>query len=124
MYDLAVHMLIANIGQSRGYFWLEVEACVAVWMVSICAFRSVFASAERKARSRKVRLWHASAVARLRNADKLSGGTHGLNDLPTVPSATLSGMRTYIGLLGSDLRATKENECCDRKSVGDEFDWA
>ena len=108
-----------NTAQSWDYFWIETEACVAVWMVSLSAFRSVFASDERRARSKKVRPWYSSTVARLRNAHKFSEGADGLKDLPTVPSATLSGMRTYIRVWGSDLGTTQDDECCDRKSLGE-----
>ena len=71
-------------------FWLEVEACVAVCMVSITAFRSAFAT---EASNVKIRPWYSSAVAKLRRRTQQD---RDLEFLPTIPSATLSGMRTII----------------------------
>ena len=107
----------ANITQSWEYFWLEVEACVAVCMVSFCAFRSVFASDERSARTKKVRPWVSSTVARLRNNKKVSEGVCDLNNLPTIPSATLSGMRTYIRSWELDPEAENHGGSSDRKPL-------
>ena len=107
----------ANVTQSWEYFWLEVEAYVAVCMVSFCAFRSVFASDERGARPKKVRPWVSSTVARLRNNKKMSEGVHDLNNLPTIPSATLSGMRTYIRSWELDLGAENHGGSSDGKPL-------
>ena len=106
-----------NIVQSWQYFWLEVEACIAVCMVSLSAFRSVFASDERRARSKKVRPWYSSTVAKLRERDKLSDSSHDLKNLPTIPSATLSGMRTFLRSSGLGLETEIHDESNDRKSL-------
>ncbi len=108
----------ANIVQGWEYFWLEVEACVAVCMASLCAFRSIFASDERRARFKKVRPWYSSTVARLRNGKKLSDGIYDLNNLPAIPSATLSGMRTYIRSWELEVGADGHCRSSDYKSFG------
>lgn len=95
----------ANIIQSYEYFWLEVEACVAVCMVSVCAFRSVFTSDERRAEPKKARPWYSSRIARLRNRDKLSEDIRDPNHLPTIPSATISGIRSFIRSSGLGLES-------------------
>lgn len=76
-------------------FWLQVEGSVAVIMVSLTAFRSFFASQGSAARGRKARPWYSSTVAKLRR-HKASLGDHDLENLPPIPSATMSGLRTFI----------------------------
>ena len=90
-------------------FWLQSEASVAVCMVSITAFQSVFVSKNRKAKDRNPRPWVSSTVARLRLQRNLGTEEHNLQHLPTIPSATLTGMRTFIhgSWLGSN---SKHNE--------------
>lgn len=70
-------------------------------MVSLTAFRSVFTSQGYEGRKRKPRPWYSSTVAKLRR-HKASSIPYNLEDLPPIPSATLSGMRTLIrdGWLG------------------------
>ena len=73
--------------------WSQLEACVAVTMVSLTAFRSFFvatASEKKRASPRQAsssRLYkkHAQSLPKERD----------LADL-TIPSATLTGMRTMI----------------------------
>ena len=74
-------------------FWLEVQTCVAVCMVSLTAFRSVFASEASNLRGAHVRPWYSSTVAKIRRR-KQQDQDQGI--LLTIPSATLSGMRTVI----------------------------
>lgn len=76
-------------------FWLQVEGSVAVIMVSLTAFRSVFASQGSENKERKARPWYSSTVAKLRR-HKASSVRYNLEDLPSIPSATMSGMRTFI----------------------------
>lgn len=110
----------SNIVQSWEYFWLEVEACVAVCMVSVCAFRSVFAPARRRARLKKARPWYSSTAARLRKGNKQSIGISDLDNLPAIPSATLSGMRTFLGSSELGLGFDDHYETSDRKSLSDD----
>ena len=76
-------------------FWIQVEGSVAVMMVSLTAFRSVFASQGPVAKARKARPWYSSTVAKLRR-HKASPDGHNLESLPEIPTATMSGMRTFI----------------------------
>ena len=70
--------------------WYQVEACIAVIMVSIIAFRSaVVAESSRKTRRR----WYSPGES-LWNRRKQSGEKVG--SLPDIPSATLTGMNTLI----------------------------
>ena len=77
-------------------FWLQVEASIAVCMVSVTAFRSIFLSEPVKAGRKKPTPWYSSTVAGLRRRKKFSEELRNLEGLPTIPSATLSGMRTFI----------------------------
>ena len=74
-------------------FWLEVETCVAVCMVSLTAFRSVFASEASNLKGAHNRPWYSSTVAKIRRRKQQD---RDLGILPSIPSATLSGMRTVI----------------------------
>ena len=76
------------------YFWLEVEACVAVCMISLTAFRSVFALNSSNANAVKARPLYSSTIERNRERRQ-----HALElvGLPTKPkSITVSGMPTFI----------------------------
>ena len=66
-------------------FRLHVEGSMAVIMISLAGFRSVFAEDTRE---RRARPWYSSA--------KASFEYHKLEDLPSIPSATMSAMRTFI----------------------------
>lgn len=88
-------------------------------MVSACAFASVFASNGQRARLKKARPWYSSTVMRLRKGNKLSDALHDLNNLPTIPSATLSGMRTLIGSSKLGLRVDDLYKSSDRKFLSD-----
>lgn len=78
-------------------FWLTIEGCVAVLMTSITAFRTAFTS--RGTRDSGKKRWAPSHSwmrrARLRKQseddDILERG-----QLPSVPRALLTGVRTYI----------------------------
>ena len=74
-------------------FWMYVETCAAVCMVSLTAFRSVFASDASNVKGAKIRPWYSSTVAKIRRRKQQD---YGLESLPIIPSATLSGMRTFI----------------------------
>ena len=76
-------------------FWLQVEGSVAVIMVSLTAFRPFFASQVSEARDRMAKPWYSSTVAKLRR-QKPSSESYNLEGLPSIPSATISGMRTFI----------------------------
>ena len=85
---------------SYGYtwqaFWMEFEACVAIIMVSLTAFRSLFVTAEIKSSRTKFGPWYSSSVARLRKVRKPPASGYHTEGLPAIPTATLTGMRTFI----------------------------
>ena len=87
------------------YFWLEVEACVAVCTISLTAFQSVFASNSSNAKAAKARPLYSSAVER--NRERRQHALE-LGELPTRPESILiSGMRTFIrgrdGLINEEM---------------------
>ena len=72
------------------YFWLEVEACVAVCMISLTAFRSVFASNLDNANAVKARPLYSSTIER--NRERKQRALE-LGELPTRPkSITVHGL--------------------------------
>lgn len=94
------------------YFLLEIEACVTVFIVSLMAFRSVFASDAAIFNRGKARPWYSSTVAKIRRRKKTED--HDLENLPAIPPTTLSGMRTFIR--GSKLDLGKD-ESSDREPL-------
>lgn len=86
------------------FFWLLVEASVAVTVVSLTAFRSLYNMQQEQQNKRRYEPWLSSYRKRLSNRRKLRrvdefGDTvpdeH--YSLPSTPGATLTGMRTIIG---------------------------
>lgn len=77
-------------------FFQHMEACIAVTMVSLTAFRSVFISGESKENLKKPKPWHSLRLRRPRTKQHNDLLDENSNHLPTIPSATLSGMRTFI----------------------------
>ena len=77
-------------------FWLQLQTSAAVSVFSLIAFRSLFKTEKAKARARKRILWHTSPIRLLRGPtnDTWYGGNQIL--LQIFPSATLTGMRTFI----------------------------
>lgn len=81
------------------YLWQEIEACVAVAMISLTAFRSVFVASEssRSRREGAKKPWYSSTVAAMkRNKARQPSDEDAIQELPRIPSATLTGMRTFI----------------------------
>ena len=74
-------------------FWMHIETCAAVCMISLTAFRSVFASQASNYKGANNRPWYSSTVAKIRRRKQQD---HDLGTLPAIPSATLSGMRSLI----------------------------
>lgn len=105
------------------YMWLYLEACIATIMASITAFRTLFvqrASADKKQRAaaaavvspppsgsyyssvrekllRKMGRWNRSGGGweEVSSGERARSGK-GEKDLPQVPSATMTGIRTFI----------------------------
>ena len=84
-------------------FWHEIEACTAVIMVSISAFRSVFVAHKksRQNQNNRHRVWYMSKKNLLRSAlhrkkQLRSDSSEGMGPLPEIPGARMTGMRTFI----------------------------
>ena len=72
------------------YFWLQIEACVAVCMISLTAFRSVFASNSDNVNAVKARPLESSTIERNRERKQRALK---LGELPTRPrSITVHGL--------------------------------
>ena len=81
------------------YLWQQIEACIAVIMISLTAFRSVFVDSEssRARRERAKKPWYSSTIAAIRRTKMQRGSDEeAIQGLPSIPSATLTGMRTII----------------------------
>lgn len=100
------------------FLWQQIEACVAVAMISLTAFRSVFvASATSRARREGAKKpWYLSTVEvinrrrkqQVREEEEMQG-------LPTIPSATLTGMGTFIERIQrtTSLQSTSDGDLDD-----------
>lgn len=81
-------------------FWHHVEACTAVIMVSVSAFRYVFVAHEaRQSPPNRKRVWYMSKKNLLRSAlrrKKLRSDSEEMDRWPEIPRATMTGMRTFI----------------------------
>lgn len=97
------------------FFWQQMEASVAVVMISLTAFRSIFAS--HGLRERNARPWYASAVRKLRGR-RMLGSDEQLR-LPSVPSATLTGLRTFIQGCEREGSTASLAYACKNSQVGD-----
>ena len=71
-------------------FWHHAEGCVAVLMVSFTAFRSLFVSPN-------VSSPRSNIPSKLRLRTSRRDQELQCTGLPSIPPATLTGMRTYIG---------------------------
>lgn len=82
-------------------FWQQIEACTAVIMASFSAFRSAFVSHDlrvREARNRN-RLWYMDRRNLLKSVwrrRKIPSEGEQIYQLPEIPRATLTGMRTFV----------------------------
>jgi len=80
------------------FMWQQVEACVAVTMLSLTSFRSLFVAPSRSAD--KARPWVPS-TRRLLGKRKAAGASdRRLQDL-TIPSATLTGLSGFVQRTGA-----------------------
>ncbi len=82
------------------YLWQQIEACVSVSTISLTAFRSMFVANATSRRDREMSPWQKSPGSSWRRRWYKKSGTSSqareLDDL-SIPSATLTGMRTMIG---------------------------
>ena len=78
-------------------FFQQVEASVSVITISLTAFRSLLGLKALKAREKKHRAWYSyQRIALFRNRHKTSESELNGERLPSIPGATLSGIRTFI----------------------------
>ena len=105
-----------NIDYTWIFFWQHIEVCVAISMVSLTAFRSLFVTTKRQAAAIKVRPWYSSQTLRLRATKRGKLGSGGHEKLPSIPSATITGIRTFIR--GSPKMTTLDSEVGHEYSEG------
>lgn len=75
-------------------FWHYAEACIAILMISLTAFRSLFVSPTLSPPRRNTPpSWSAKLRLHRARRDQDLQWTN----LPSIPPATLTGMRTFIG---------------------------
>ena len=79
------------------FIWQQLETCVAVMMLSLTAFRSVFAAAKPNANDRRAKAWVPS-TRRLLGRHKKAGmdDSNPLDNL-TIPNPTLTGFTRILG---------------------------
>ena len=80
-------------------FWYQVEGAVAIITVSITGFRSLLGIKVSKARERKKRerFWYSQhQKLRARYFQKPTHDEPKTGQLPSIPGATLTGIRTFI----------------------------
>lgn len=82
-------------------FWLQIEACTAVIMVSFSTFRSVFVAHQSRLREDqdRHRRWYMSRkniMASIWRRRKLELESEEMDRLPSIPRATITGMSTFI----------------------------
>ena len=96
------------------FLWQQVEACIAVTMLSLTAFRSIFFTAKPGFDNKKASPWVPS-TGRLRRIYKRSGTDcqQHLNDV-VIPSATLTGLSRV-------LNQTKTTQSANESFTAD--DW-
>lgn len=80
------------------FMWQHVEACTAVTMLSLTAFRSIFIAPKPGFNNKKASPWVPSTGRLRRKCEKTRDGNHLRLIDPDIPSATLTGLsRVYHG---------------------------
>lgn len=96
---LVLGMPIVAIDMVWKHFWQQVEASIAILAISFTAFRSFFvvdasryhgAPQAKLPYSTRQRIWNRKRCA-------TSKTESGAGELPSIPSATMTGLRTFIG---------------------------
>lgn len=96
------------------YFWQYIEACVACIMASLLTFRTLFISGRTRVFKReklqmpsiKQRVLHNMKIFNLAAWEKVDDK----RELPEIPSATFSGLRTFIRRYGSVTATSSEQD--------------
>lgn len=79
--------------------WQHIEACVAVAMVSLTAFRSAFISSDLLQRQKNLakRQWYSSPLQTFRRKKASEqNDSEAILGLPSIPGGTVTGMQTFI----------------------------
>ena len=95
---------------------LQLEASIAVLMFSLSAFRSLFASEGSRAARRKPNIgWTAgSSLWKRKKRPFHSDSDLETNGLPSIPSATMTGLRSFIrGSLKPTVLRSESDEIFD-----------
>ncbi len=107
------------------FVWQQIEACVAVVMISLTAFRSVFVGTEsfRARREPDKKLWQIDSFLAFKRK-KIARGSieESMLGLPTIPSATLTGMRSFIQG-GRHTQSTHQKTNLTSTSRGEPDEW-
>lgn len=111
---------LAGLDVSWIIFWQQVEASIAIIMVSVSAFRSfcVARESQRRENRNRNRQWYmnpknlmASALRRKRLRSESEETNHSV----AIPRATITGMRTFINRRGRSISESRLSS-----SLGDE----
>ncbi len=76
-------------------YWQFIEGCVAIIVVCVAAFRSFFIQHRSRNQSPPRSPWYQGVKTFWSNKASVTSSGEGY-ELPTVPGASLTGMRTYI----------------------------
>ncbi|KAL8698456.1 MAG: hypothetical protein Q9224_001842 [Gallowayella concinna] len=77
------------------FMWQQIEACVAVTMLSLTAFRSIFVASRPIVNNNKASPWIPSTRRLFRNYKKSKEGEHQRLDNLSIPSATITGLSCF-----------------------------
>lgn len=99
-------------------FWLQIEGCTAVLTVSLTAFRTLFVSDHSNAGKEKHSPAFSSRKLLWLRGDQSTGKQNKARAFATIPSATLTGMRTVIRGAGREsMLATGHTDETDNGSI-------
>lgn len=139
---LSIMMIISAIVQISGIhapshaidvtweiFWQLVEACIAVIMVSLTAFRSLFVAHGAAAQNLQKRRPNSERRNRLDSMrfwkKRVSDDSEEMGGLPEIPRAIMTGLRTFIRgerTEGNVMRSERSED--DEGSMSSEADTA
>ena len=108
------------------YLWQQIEAGLAVCLVSLTAFRSLFiAHGRNRSGPTPHRSWYATSIERIKNRKKRSYEDD-VGQLPEIPNGFLTGMRTFIQG-GSTRKSTAltslTTQANNNALLGEEEEW-
>ncbi len=103
-------------------FWGAIESDIAVIVVSITAFRSLLGMKHSQNRDQKQRAWYTSRLKQgFWKKVSTESSLDTMKELPQIPGATMTGVRTYIRGAGQTMQSsgsdTLYEECESVKGV-------